>query len=291
MTKKNNKQKQCDHVNLQGFGFVTFESATEADRAREKLNGTIVEGRKIEVSVTSPLFVGFSVLHNSPLSLPLSCSVSPQVNNATARVVTKKPQTPLVNGDISSKQLHISLCWLVDCGRFLFWKITLILFLCSFWMEDQPCHGGDVRTWTLHRWDLLCDTDVLLVLRSPVLCYSYSYSCHTLVFSFLLCLFSCQFPVPRSNSHLGLPGLCAAWSRPSRLQHDSLCCCSHTCCCARLPRVRPWPQAPVPGLQSCHLMQHFNIVFTHFHQGGISGWTVRSRSLCKQLRTPHTFPP
>uniref|UniRef100_A0A8D3APF6 RNA binding protein fox-1 homolog n=1 Tax=Scophthalmus maximus TaxID=52904 RepID=A0A8D3APF6_SCOMX len=50
-----------------GFGFVTFESAAEADRAREKLNGTIVEGRKIEV------------------------------NNATARVVTKKPQTPLVN--------------------------------------------------------------------------------------------------------------------------------------------------------------------------------------------------
>ncbi|XP_057197034.1 RNA binding protein fox-1 homolog 1-like isoform X2 [Triplophysa rosa] len=50
-----------------GFGFVTFESALEADRAREKLNGTIVEGRKIEV------------------------------NNATARVVTKKPQTPLVN--------------------------------------------------------------------------------------------------------------------------------------------------------------------------------------------------
>lgn len=34
---------------LQGFGFVTFESGTEADRAREKLNGTIVEGRKIEV--------------------------------------------------------------------------------------------------------------------------------------------------------------------------------------------------------------------------------------------------
>ncbi|CAL8290410.1 unnamed protein product [Merluccius merluccius] len=55
-----------------GFGFVTFESAMEADRAREKLNGTIVEGRKIEV------------------------------NNATARVVTKKPQTPVVNGDVSA---------------------------------------------------------------------------------------------------------------------------------------------------------------------------------------------
>ncbi|GAA6106280.1 RNA binding protein fox-1 homolog 3 isoform X1, partial [Tachysurus ichikawai] len=31
-----------------GFGFVTFETSTDADRAREKLNGTIVEGRKIE---------------------------------------------------------------------------------------------------------------------------------------------------------------------------------------------------------------------------------------------------
>lgn len=37
----------CTHP--QGFGFVTFETSTDADRAREKLNGTIVEGRKIEV--------------------------------------------------------------------------------------------------------------------------------------------------------------------------------------------------------------------------------------------------
>ncbi|RWS29136.1 RNA binding protein fox-1 1-like protein [Leptotrombidium deliense] len=44
-----------------GFGFVTFASSTDADRSREQLNGTIVEGRKIEV------------------------------NNATARVQTKKP--------------------------------------------------------------------------------------------------------------------------------------------------------------------------------------------------------
>ncbi|XP_048764487.1 RNA binding protein fox-1 homolog 3-like isoform X6 [Ostrea edulis] len=43
-----------------GFGFVTFETNADADRAREKLNGTVVEGRKIEV------------------------------NNATARVMTKK---------------------------------------------------------------------------------------------------------------------------------------------------------------------------------------------------------
>ncbi|KAM8826139.1 RNA binding protein fox-1 homolog 1-like [Synchiropus picturatus] len=61
-----------------GFGFVTFESAAEADRAREKLNGTIVEGRKIEV------------------------------NNATARVVTKKPQSTLVNGDITASGWKIN---------------------------------------------------------------------------------------------------------------------------------------------------------------------------------------
>lgn len=39
---------------MQGFGFVTFENAAEADRAREKLNGTIVEGRKIEVNEDFP---------------------------------------------------------------------------------------------------------------------------------------------------------------------------------------------------------------------------------------------
>ncbi|XP_033119017.1 RNA binding protein fox-1 homolog 3-like isoform X3 [Anneissia japonica] len=43
-----------------GFGFVTFQNSSDAERAREKLNGTIVEGRKIEV------------------------------NNATARVMTNK---------------------------------------------------------------------------------------------------------------------------------------------------------------------------------------------------------
>lgn len=36
-------------VCLQGFGFVTFESSADAERAREKLHGTLVEGRKIEV--------------------------------------------------------------------------------------------------------------------------------------------------------------------------------------------------------------------------------------------------
>ncbi|XP_012816396.1 RNA binding protein fox-1 homolog 2 isoform X7 [Xenopus tropicalis] len=52
-----------------GFGFVTFETSADADRAREKLHSTVVEGRKIEV------------------------------NNATARVMTnKKSVTPYGNG-------------------------------------------------------------------------------------------------------------------------------------------------------------------------------------------------
>ncbi|XP_055702613.1 RNA binding protein fox-1 homolog 2 isoform X13 [Phlebotomus papatasi] len=46
-----------------GFGFVTFANSSDAERARERLHGTVVEGRKIEV------------------------------NNATARVQTKKTPT------------------------------------------------------------------------------------------------------------------------------------------------------------------------------------------------------
>ncbi|KAK3756397.1 hypothetical protein RRG08_034082 [Elysia crispata] len=52
-----------------GFGFVTFANSADADRAREKLNGTVVEGRKIEV------------------------------NNATARVMTKKVAAPTLPTD------------------------------------------------------------------------------------------------------------------------------------------------------------------------------------------------
>ncbi|CAG2111358.1 unnamed protein product [Medioppia subpectinata] len=52
-----------------GFGFVTFANSDDADRARDALNGTVVEGRKIEV------------------------------NNATARIQSKKngSLTPVPN--------------------------------------------------------------------------------------------------------------------------------------------------------------------------------------------------
>ena len=32
-----------------GFGFVTFANSSDADRAREQLHASVVEGRKIEV--------------------------------------------------------------------------------------------------------------------------------------------------------------------------------------------------------------------------------------------------
>ncbi|XP_075243397.1 uncharacterized protein LOC142337774 isoform X2 [Convolutriloba macropyga] len=37
-----------------GFGFVTYTNCSDADRARESLHGTIVEGRKIEVNNATP---------------------------------------------------------------------------------------------------------------------------------------------------------------------------------------------------------------------------------------------
>ncbi|CAK9299760.1 unnamed protein product [Gordionus sp. m RMFG-2023] len=49
-----------------GFGFITFKNSEDADKAREKLNGTIVESRKIEV------------------------------NNATAKVQTNNKTKPLI---------------------------------------------------------------------------------------------------------------------------------------------------------------------------------------------------
>ncbi|XP_035707072.1 RNA binding protein fox-1 homolog 2 isoform X5 [Folsomia candida] len=58
-----------------GFGFVTFAAAADADRAREKLHGTVVEGRKIEV------------------------------NNATARVQTKKPLAAGIANGVRLPQL------------------------------------------------------------------------------------------------------------------------------------------------------------------------------------------
>ena len=59
------------HICMQGFGFVTFASAKDADRAREKLNGTVVEGRKIEVHGLNHI-CGPSTLNTAAAKLPFN---------------------------------------------------------------------------------------------------------------------------------------------------------------------------------------------------------------------------
>jgi len=55
---------------LQGFGFVTFASSAEAEEARERMNGSVVEGRKIEVHVCDTI-VSLHSTRNNNFSLQL----------------------------------------------------------------------------------------------------------------------------------------------------------------------------------------------------------------------------
>lgn len=119
-------------------------------------------------------------------------------------------------------------------------------------------------------------------LFNPLLLWSHQQ--FTLTYSMLLvphCSCSGQFPVPCCDSHPGLPGLCSAWTRSSRLQHDSLCC-SHSCCCAHLPWVRAC--GLVIGLVNIDFIDcKASFILTHLWQGCVSGRSVRSRSLRKYL--------
>ncbi|XP_063760059.1 RNA binding protein fox-1 homolog 2-like isoform X2 [Eleginops maclovinus] len=78
-----------------GFGFVTFETSADAERAREKLHGTLVEGRKIEV------------------------------NNATARVMTnKKMVSPYPNGEALSTLPYAQINDALSLGMPAGWKLS-----------------------------------------------------------------------------------------------------------------------------------------------------------------------
>ncbi|VDL96493.1 unnamed protein product [Schistocephalus solidus] len=59
-----------------GFGFVTFATPEEADRARENLNGTVVEGRKIEVTMRLHCNPYFSASDLLLLDVSQACSTS-----------------------------------------------------------------------------------------------------------------------------------------------------------------------------------------------------------------------
>lgn len=56
---------------MQGFGFVTFANSADAERARDRLHGTVVEGRKIEVCM-------IIIFQNSYLRVALACPVPPR---------------------------------------------------------------------------------------------------------------------------------------------------------------------------------------------------------------------
>lgn len=103
---------------------------------------------------------------------------------------------------------------------------------------------------------------------TSVLLFRYFIIC---IFLSFLCFFSGQFPIPRSNSYPGLPGICAAWSRQSRLQHNSLYC-SHACCCARLPGVRLCPcantRSPITAKSLLNLLILFSLL--------LLGWFIRT---------------
>lgn len=61
---------------MQGFGFVTFANSADADRAREKLNGTVVEGRKIEVPAWLFTICGSTTSKSAKYSMNFySCSM------------------------------------------------------------------------------------------------------------------------------------------------------------------------------------------------------------------------
>ncbi|XP_069373648.1 RNA binding protein fox-1 homolog 3 isoform X7 [Paralichthys olivaceus] len=115
-----------------GFGFVTFETSADADRAREKLNGTIVEGRKIEV----PSFSSLSFLPILPplLLIPphdsfFPCSLLPAV----------LPPFSLFPTSISS--LPPACCTLNTACR------TLIRQQCHCQSNDKQKGGKPLHKW------------------------------------------------------------------------------------------------------------------------------------------------
>uniref|UniRef100_A0A8C9FFQ4 RNA binding protein fox-1 homolog n=1 Tax=Pavo cristatus TaxID=9049 RepID=A0A8C9FFQ4_PAVCR len=65
-----------------GFGFVTFENSADADRAREKLHGTVVEGRKIEVHILA--FTAVFVVSGWKLSPVVGAVYGPELYAASS---------------------------------------------------------------------------------------------------------------------------------------------------------------------------------------------------------------
>ncbi|XP_059089705.1 RNA binding protein fox-1 homolog 1-like isoform X10 [Tigriopus californicus] len=75
-----------------GFGFVTFANSSDADRAREQLHSTVVEGRKIEVNNATA-----RVQTKKPSSIPNGLPIVPMLCKNEARVLDSQQQQVLYN--------------------------------------------------------------------------------------------------------------------------------------------------------------------------------------------------
>lgn len=139
------------------------------------------------------------------------------MNNATARVVTKKPQTPLVNGEITGETPS----WLLFESELNWIQMEASLNPASGW-KLNPVMGA------MYAPELYTGTVSALFWLLSSLLDSY------LIFS---CFSSGQFPISCRNSHPGIPGICPTRSGTSRLQRHSLC--SRARCRPSIPWVRP----------------------------------------------------
>ena len=61
--------ERMHRIRAQGFGFVTFVHAEEAERAKNVLHGTFIDGRRIEVRCAALLRLASRSLRLSPLTL------------------------------------------------------------------------------------------------------------------------------------------------------------------------------------------------------------------------------
>lgn len=114
----------------QGFGFVTFENSTDAEKAREKLHGTLVEGRKIEV-----------ILRSLSLSPSVLSSVCAPIVILLDHWLPASSQTCF---------LHVCFCGGNDRGARTPHKACWVLFLCSIFSTLSCC------LFTVFHWCATC---------------------------------------------------------------------------------------------------------------------------------------
>lgn len=124
---------------VQGFGFVTFEHSMDADRAREKLHGTVVEGRKIEVHVHTnfPTYLSFPcpcflVCVYFSRVLSVCVCVSENLSHHTFLSSTYYFIPVLINSFSSSVIVNNSTFLSVRDFACFAVSLFLIYFLCSF---------------------------------------------------------------------------------------------------------------------------------------------------------------